>query len=158
MTQHHRQFFWFFCCCFFVFLLSSLVIVQVSCNAITASGVMTIIDYQGIDPKSRNWNPPVWFSPISGDWGELVIPNLAWMSQIKSYLMQQITKLTDFTAFKLAHVKHQPHKMIKHTDSWTYKIPLLTHASMPFAFVVGWLFLRRDQNLCSKLCTEVHAG
>ena len=36
-------------------------------------------------------------------------------------------------------------------DSWPNKIPLLSHLSLPVAFIVGWLVLRGDQNPCSKL-------
>ena len=39
--------------------------------------------------------------PISEDWGELWIPNLAWMSLIKCYWMLQNSSVTPFTVFEL---------------------------------------------------------
>ena len=52
-------------------------------NIITGSGIMTIFFYKGL---TRNWKseiPPSEFFPISGDWGQLWIPNLAQMSLIE---------------------------------------------------------------------------
>ena len=56
----------------------------------------------------RNW-PEIWkseiapskFYPISGDWGKLGIPNLAWMSLIKFYWMLQNACVTTFSIFEL---------------------------------------------------------
>ena len=45
--------------------------------------------------------PPSEFCPISGDWGELGIPNLARMSLIKCYWMLQNSSVTAFTVFEL---------------------------------------------------------
>ena len=45
--------------------------------------------------------PPSEFCPISGDWGELWIPNLAWMSLIECYWMLQNSRVTAFTVFQL---------------------------------------------------------
>ena len=45
--------------------------------------------------------PPSDFCPISGDWGELWIPNLAWMSLIECYWMLQNSGVTAFTIFEL---------------------------------------------------------
>ena len=44
---------------------------------------------------------PSEFSPISGDWGELWIPNLAWMFLIACYWMLQNSRVTAFTVFVL---------------------------------------------------------
>ena len=44
---------------------------------------------------------PSEFCPISGDWGELWIPNLAWMSLIECYWMLQNSRVTAFTVFEL---------------------------------------------------------
>ena len=56
----------------------------------------------------RNWPeiriskiPPSEFCPISGDWGELWIPNLARMSLIEFYWMLQNSRITAFTVFEL---------------------------------------------------------
>ena len=59
-------------------------------------------------PFIRDW-PEIWkseippseFCPISGDWGELWIPNLAWMSLIECYWMQQNSRITAFTVLEL---------------------------------------------------------
>ena len=45
--------------------------------------------------------PPSEFCPISGDWGELWIPNLAWMSLIECYWMLQNSRVTALTVFEL---------------------------------------------------------
>ena len=45
--------------------------------------------------------PPSEFFPISGDWGELWIPNLARMFLIECYLMLQNAMVTAFTIFEL---------------------------------------------------------
>ena len=44
---------------------------------------------------------PSEFCPISGDWGELWIPNLALMSLIKCYWMLQNSRVIAFTIFEL---------------------------------------------------------
>ena len=56
----------------------------------------------------RNWPeirkseiPPSKFCPISGDWGELEIPNLARVFLIKCYLMMQNGSVTACTVSKL---------------------------------------------------------
>ena len=50
--------------------------------------------------------PPSEFCPISGDWGELGIPNLARMSLIKCYWMLQNSSVTAFTVFELLRENH----------------------------------------------------
>ena len=62
-----------------MFLLSGLVTGHA--NIMTGFGVMTIFVYK-IDQKSGNRK---YIRRISGDWGELGIPNLARMSLIKCY-------------------------------------------------------------------------
>ena len=55
-------------------------------------------------PFIRDW-PEIWkrkitpseFCPVSGDWGELRIPNFARMSLITCYLMLQNARVTAFT-------------------------------------------------------------
>ena len=44
--------------------------------------------------------PPSEFFPISGDWGELWIPNLARISLIECYWMLQNSSVTAFTVFE----------------------------------------------------------
>ena len=50
---------------------------------------------------------PSRFFQISGDWGELRIPNLAWMSLINCYWILQNTKVTAFTVFELLRENQQ---------------------------------------------------
>ena len=45
--------------------------------------------------------PPSECCPISGDWGELGIPNLTRMSLMKCYWMQQNARVTVFTGSEL---------------------------------------------------------
>ena len=56
--------------------------------------------------------PPSEFCPISGDWGELWIPNLAWMSLIECYWMLQNSRVTAFTDFELLRA-NQLGEMVK---------------------------------------------
>ena len=51
--------------------------------------------------------PPSEFCPISGDWGELGIPNLARMSLIKCYWMLQNARVTAFTVSESLREKQQ---------------------------------------------------
>ena len=59
-------------------------------------------------PFRRDWPeirkseiPPSEFCPISGDWSELWIPHLAWMSLIECYWILQNSRVTAFTVFEL---------------------------------------------------------
>ena len=49
----------------------------------------------------KSERPSSEFCPISGDWGKLQIPNLAWMSLMKCYYMLQNVKIVAFTAYQL---------------------------------------------------------
>ena len=59
-------------------------------NIITGSGIMTIFFYEGLtrNPEIRKTTSE--FCPISRDWGELLIPNLARMSLIECYWILRI--------------------------------------------------------------------
>ena len=70
-------------------------------NIITGSGVMTIFFYKGLTGNPESEIPSSEFCPISGDWGELGIPNLARMSLIKCYWMLQNSRVTAFTVLEL---------------------------------------------------------
>ena len=54
-------------------------------NIIFGSGVTTIFFYKGLTRNPEIGNTPSEFCPISGDWDELGIPNLARMSLMKCY-------------------------------------------------------------------------
>ena len=85
-----------------LFLLSSLVTGQSFMSI--SSLVLELWQF----PFIRDWPeirkseiPPSEFCPISGDWGELWIPNLAQMSLIKCYWMLQNARVTAFTVSEL---------------------------------------------------------
>ena len=50
---------------------------------------------------------PSKFDPIYGDWGELEIPNLARLSLMKCYWIQQDARVTAFTVSELLRENHQ---------------------------------------------------
>ena len=70
-------------------------------NIITGSGIMTIFFYKGLTRIWKSKIPPSEFCPISGDWGELWIPNLTRMSLIECYWMLQNSRVTAFTVLEL---------------------------------------------------------
>ena len=85
-----------------VFLLSSLV--TGPCFISISLLVLELRQFSFIRVWSVIWKseiPPSEFCPISGDWGELGIPNLARMSLIKWYWMLQNARVTAFTGSKL---------------------------------------------------------
>lgn len=55
---------------------------------------------KGLTRNPENKNTPPEFCPISADWGDLQIPNLAGLSLIKNYLMLKNNMLTAFTVPK----------------------------------------------------------
>ena len=52
------------------------------------------------------------FCPISGDWDELWIPNLTWMSLTERYWMLQNTRVTAVTVFELLRENQLGSKMV----------------------------------------------
>ena len=56
--------------------------------------------------------PPSDFCSISGDWGELWVPNLARMSLIECYWMLQNSRVTAFTVLELLRENHLGGKII----------------------------------------------
>ena len=62
-------------------------------NIITRSGVMKIYFYKGLTRNPEIRNTPTW-NLRPGDWGELGMPDLAWMSLMKCYEMLQNTRVT----------------------------------------------------------------
>ena len=84
------------------FLLSSLVtgpsFMSVSSLVLELWQFLFIRDWPEI---RKSEIPPSEFCPISGDWGELWIPNLARMSLIECYWMLQNSRITAFTVFEL---------------------------------------------------------
>ena len=85
-----------------LFLLSSLV-TSPSFMSIS-SLVLELWQFSFIRDWPEIWKseiPPSEFCPISGDWVELWIPNLARMSLIEFYWMLQNSRITAFTVFEL---------------------------------------------------------
>ena len=86
----------------FLFLLSSLVtgpsFMSVSSLVLESWQFLFIRDWPEI---RKSEIPPSEFCPISGDWGELWIPNLARMSLIECYWMLQKSRVTALTVFEL---------------------------------------------------------
>ena len=76
-------------------------------NIITGSEVMTIFFYKGLTRNPETGNTPVWVFPISGDWGEYGIPNLARMSLVKCYWIPQNARVTAFTVSALLRENQQ---------------------------------------------------
>ena len=76
-----------------LFLLSSLV-TGLSFMSIS-SLVLELWQFSFIRDWPEIWKseiPPSKFCPISGDWGELWIPNLAWMSLIECYWQREYVR------------------------------------------------------------------
>ena len=91
-TWRHRQFFWHWRISFFKFSYWS----KFHANIITGSNFITIFLYKGLirNPKIQN-TPASAFCPISGDWGELEIQNLAQMPLMKCYWMLQNSRVIE---------------------------------------------------------------
>ena len=85
-----------------LFLLSSLVtgrsFMSISSLVLELRKFSFIRDW----PEIRKWEiPPSEFCPISGDWGESRVPNLARISLIECYWMLQNSRVTAFTVLEL---------------------------------------------------------
>ena len=93
--KRHRQFFLTF---FFLFLLSNLV---TGPSFMSKSSPVLELWQSGNQISGNPEIPPSEVFPIFRDWGELRIPNLARMSQIKCYLMIQNAKVIAFTVSQL---------------------------------------------------------
>ena len=86
----------------FLFLLSGLVtgpnFMPISSLVLQLCQFLFIRDWPEI---RKSEIPPSEFCPISGDWGELWIPNLARMFLIECYWMLQNSRVTAFTVSEL---------------------------------------------------------
>ena len=60
----------------------------------------------------KSETPPSRFCPVSGNWGELGIPNLTRMSLIKCYARLQDSRVTTFTASGLLRENQQGVKLL----------------------------------------------
>ena len=70
-------------------------------HVITRSGIVTIFFIRDWPEIGKSEIPPSVFCSISGDLGELWIPNLAWMSLIECYWMLRNSRVTASTVFEL---------------------------------------------------------
>ena len=68
---------------------------------------MTIFFYKGLTRYPEAEIPPSEFCPISGDWGELGIPNLVQKSLMKCFWMLQNGRVTAFTVSELLRENQQ---------------------------------------------------
>ena len=68
---------------------------------------MTAVFYKGLTTNPEIEHTPTEFCLLSGDWGELGIPNLARMSLIKRYRMLQNVRVTAFTVSELLRENQQ---------------------------------------------------
>ena len=88
-----------------LFLLSSLVTGPsfLSISSLVLELWLRIRDYKGYDKGLTRIleirNTPVWVLLISGDWGELWIPNWAQMSLIKCYWVLKNVRVITFTVY-----------------------------------------------------------
>ena len=96
----------------FVFLVNLSYWPNFHVNIITGSGVVTIFFYKGLTRNLENGNTPFEFCPISGDWGELGVPNLARTSPIKCYWILQSARVTPFTVSELLRKNQQGVKLL----------------------------------------------
>ena len=78
--------------------------------------------------------PPFEFCPISRDWSEFGILNLARMSQMKLYRMLQNARVTAFTVSELLMENQQRGKIIP-TTQIKVKIRLEELLDLPFALL-----------------------
>ena len=97
------KFFW----CSFVSLIKFSYWSKFHVNVITGSGVMTIFFYKELTRNPQIGIPPPEFCPISGDQGELGIPNLVRISPIKCYWMLKNARVTAFTVSELLRENQQ---------------------------------------------------
>ena len=68
---------------------------------------MAIFFYKELTRNSEIKIPPSEFCTISGDWGELRVPDVAGMCLIECYWMLQIAKVTAFTISELLRENQQ---------------------------------------------------
>ena len=61
--------------------------------------------------------PPSEFCPISGDWGELVIPNLVGMFLMKCYRVLRNARVTAFTVSELLRENQQGVNLPPHSNN-----------------------------------------
>ena len=66
--------------------------------------IVTIYVYKGLTRNPWIGNTPVWFCPISRDWGKLGIPDLTRMSLIKRFWMLQNVRVNVY-GFWVIHGK-----------------------------------------------------
>ena len=96
LTWPHRKFFWR---CFASFVRFSYWSKFMSISLLVLESWQFF--YKGVTTNLETGNTPVWICPISGDWGMLVVPNLARRFLMKCYWMLQNARVTVFTISEL---------------------------------------------------------
>ena len=82
---------------------------------------MTIFFYKILTENPESEIPSSEFCPISGDWGELEIPNLARMSLIKCYWMMENVRVTVPTCIVLMKQIVHLNTVNRIVRAWTIK-------------------------------------
>ena len=118
----------------FVFLVNLSYWPNFHVNIITGSGVVTIFFYKGLTRNLENGNTPFEFCPISGDWGELEVPNLARTSPIKCYWILQSARVTPFTVSELLRKNQQGGKI----TPLPTQIRVNRYCEQRFLFMTPW--------------------
>ena len=80
-------------------------------NIITGSELWQFLFIRDSPEIRKSKKTPSEFCPISGDWGEWRIPNLAWTSLIKYYAILQNARVTAFTISELLRENQQGVKL-----------------------------------------------
>ena len=86
-------------------------------NIITGSGITTIFFYKGLTKIRKSEIPSSEFCPISGDWDELWVPNLARMSVTECYWILRNSRITVSTVLELLR-----ENQLGVTRLWRHKI------------------------------------
>ena len=86
-------------------------------DIIADAGAMKVFFYKGLTRNPEIGNTPSEFCPISGDWGKLGIPKLAWMFLTKCFWMQQNSMVVACTVSELSRENQQGRvKLFPHPD------------------------------------------
>ena len=143
MTWRHRKFFWRR----FVSLVNFSYWSKFHVNIIIGSGVMTIFFYKGLTRNLESQIAPFEFCPVSGDLGELGMPNLAWMSLVKCYWMLQNARVTGFTVSELLRENQQ-----ERGGGGVHYLPIQMRVKLGTKFQLKLTILTCWTKFCQKGC------
>ena len=113
---------------FFLFLLSSLVTGPSFMSISSLILELWQFSFVRDRPEIRKSEIlPFEYCPISGDWTELEIPNLAWISLMKCYGMLQNARVTAFTVSELWRKQQQGGKITERVRDIKNTVRLRSH-------------------------------